>query len=203
MDCRVISISRTVGSGAEEIGRKLAADLGFRYVDGEIIDWAAEKAGVSRETIEKVERTPPLIDRILQHLGNAPMEHGAYLPPAVASTPIYESVFEQVIKETASRGNVIIVAHGASVPLAGTAGLLRVLVTASPPVRAQRIAERADIGIRKARKAIDDSDRERGEYLQRLYGVRHEQTTDYDMVLNTDVLTTSAAAAVILVAARG
>lgn len=56
MDCRVISIWRTVGAGAEEIGRKVARDLGFRYVDNEIIDWAADKAGVSREAIERAER---------------------------------------------------------------------------------------------------------------------------------------------------
>ncbi len=204
MDCRVISISRTIGAGAEEIGRTVATDLGFRYVDNEIIDWAAEKAGVSREMIEKIERTPPLIERILQHLGNAPMESGAYLPPAVASSSqVYESLIEQVIRETAAKGNVVIVAHGASIPLAGTPGLLRVLVTAAPQLRAQRIADRADIGIRKAQKAVDDSDRERAEYLQRIYSVRHELPTHYDLVLNTDNISFADAARLLVTAARG
>ncbi len=199
MACRVISISRTLGAGAEEIGRKVADDLGFRYVDNEIIDWAADKAGVSRETIERVERTPRLIDRILQHLGNAPLEHGVY--PLPITSHIYESLIEQVIRETALNGNVVIVAHGASIPLAGMAGLLRVLVTAPPPIRAHRIAGRAEIGIRKAQKAIEDSDRERGDYLQRLYGVRHEQPTHYDLVLNTEHLSVSDVARLIASAA--
>lgn len=76
MDCRVISISRPLAAGAEEIGHAVANELGFRYVDNEIVTWAAEKAGVSAETIESVERTPPLMDRILRYLGSAPFESG-------------------------------------------------------------------------------------------------------------------------------
>jgi cytidylate kinase len=203
MGIKVISISRTIGSGAEEIGRLVAAGLKFRYVDNEIIDWAAEKAGVSREVIERVERTPPLIERILQHLGNAPVESGAYLPAYGAWSTTYEGLIERVIHETATAGNVVIVAHGASIPLAGMPSALRVLVSASPGVRAKRIADSADIGIRRAEKAVRDSDRERASFLMRLYSVRHEQPTHYDLVINTDLFTTSVAADLILKAAKG
>jgi len=203
MNTKVISISRTIGSGAEEIGRLVATGLKFRYVDSEIIDWAAQKAGVSREVIERVERTPPLIERILQHLGNAPVEPGAYLPAFEASSAIYEGLIERVIRETATAGNVVIVAHGASIPLAGMPSALRVLVSASPEVRAQRIADEADIGIRRAQKAVRDSDQERASFLSRIYNVRHEEPTHYDLVVNTDHFTASAAAALILKAAKG
>jgi len=203
MDCRVISISRTLGSGAEEIGRQVATSLKFRYVDSEIIDWAAEKAGVSREAIERVERTPPLIERILQHIGNAPMESGAYLPALSPASESYDAIIERVIRETAAAGNVVIVAHGASIPLAGMPGLLRVLVSASPEVRAKRIADSADIGLNRAQKAVQDSDGERASYLQRLYGVRHEAPVHYDLVINTDMFGVPAAAALITKAAKG
>jgi cytidylate kinase len=202
MDIKVISISRTIGAGAEEIGRLVATDLKFRYVDNEIIDWAAQKAGVSREVIERVERTPPLIDRILQHLGNAPVEAGSYMPAFTASET-YEGLIERVIRETATAGDVVIVAHGASIPLAGMPRALRVLVSASPEVRAKRIADGADIGIRRAEKAVRDSDRERASFLLRLYNVRHELPIHYDLVINTDHFTGSAAAALILKAAKG
>jgi cytidylate kinase len=203
MGIKVISISRTIGSGAEEIGRSVASGLKFRYVDNEIIDWAAEKAGVSREVIERVERTPPLIERILQHLGNAPVESGAYMPAFETWSETYEGLIERVIHETATAGNVVIVAHGASIPLAKMPSALRVLVSASPEVRAKRIADGADIGIRRAEKAVRDSDRERASFLLRLYNVRHEEPTHYDLVINTDQFTTSAAAGLILKAAKG
>ncbi len=63
MPCRVICISRSLGSGGEEIGRTVAKELGFRYADEEIIVRAAQKAGVSPETVAEVEHTPGLIER--------------------------------------------------------------------------------------------------------------------------------------------
>ncbi len=203
MHCKVISISRSLSAGGEKVGRDVADRLGFRFVDEEIVARAAEKAGVSPDTIEKVERTPPLIQRILQYMGSMPVEPGAYLPVPAHVSPAYEALIEQVIRETASQGNVVIVAHGASIPLAGTAALLRVLVTGSPEARAARLAASAGLGKRKAKKAIEDSDRERREYLQRFYNIRAELPTHYDLVLNTDVLSFGTAAELIAAAAKG
>ena len=203
MDCKVISISRALAAGGEEIGRDVAAQLGFRFVDDEIVSRAAEKAGVSPQTIEKVERMPPLIDRILKHMGSVPVEHAAYIPAPGQHSPDYETIIEQVIRQTAAQGNVVIVAHGASIPLAGTPGLLRVLITGSPEARTARLtASLGEQDRRRAKKAIEDSDRERRDYLQRFYNIREEQPSHYDIVLNTDVLSFSTAAEIVVAAAR-
>ena len=202
MNCKVISISRALGAGGEEIGRDVAARLGFRFVDEEIVAGAAQKAGVSPETIEKIERTPPLIERILQFMGTTAVEPASYVPAFPQMSPAYEALIEQVIRETAALGNVVIVAHGASIPLAGESGVLRVLVTGSPQFRAARLAKSGTNDDRKARKAIEDSDRERREYLQRFYNIRAELPTHYDIVLNTDVLPLASAADVITTAAK-
>ncbi len=203
MDCKVISISRALAAGGEEIGRDVAARLGFRFVDDEIVSRAAEKAGVSPQTIEKVERMPPLIDRILRHMGSVPVEHAAYIPAPSEHSPAYETLIEQVIRQTAAQGNVVIVAHGASIPLAGTPGLLRVLITGSPEARSARLtASLGEKDRRRAKKAVEDSDRERRDYLQRFYNIREEQPSHYDIVLNTDVLSFSTAAEIVVAAAR-
>jgi len=202
MNCKVISISRTLGAGGEEIGRDVAARLGFRFVDDEIVAGAAQKAGVSPKTIEKIERTPPLIERILQFMGTTAVEPAGYVPAFPAMSPAYEALIEQVIRETAAQGNVVIVAHGASIPLAGESGVLRVLVTGSPQFRAARLSTSGTSDDRKARKAIDDSDRERREYFQRFYNIRAELPTHYDIVLNTDVLPLTSAADLITTAAK-
>ena len=205
MDCRVIAISRTLGAGAEEIGERAAEKLGFRYVNNEIIYWAAERAGVSPATIEKTEQTPPLMERILQFIGSTPVEigHGAYVAPTPEPSVAYERLIERVIRETAVAGNVVIVAHGASVPLAGTPGLLRVFITASPDVRAERISQEAGIKESDATKMIDRSDRERREFLQRFYEVKEELPTRYDLVINTDTLSSKTAVELIAAAATG
>lgn len=54
------------------------------------------------------------------------------MPPLVESSPAYDKSIERVIYDTAAAGSVVIVAHGASMALAGMPSLPRVPVTASP-----------------------------------------------------------------------
>jgi len=54
MSYRVVCISRDVGAGGEDVGRAVASQLGFRYVDEEIVRRVARLAelrGVPRAQI--------------------------------------------------------------------------------------------------------------------------------------------------------
>jgi cytidylate kinase len=48
---------------------------------------------------------------------------------------------------------------------------------------------------------VKEADAGRRDYLKRFYGVDHESPTDYDLVINTDVLSTEQAARIISQAA--
>ena len=206
MTSEVICISRSLGSGGEEIGRIVAGELGFRYADEEIVTRAAEKAGVTPGTIAQAEHTPSLIARILESMARTPPSPEGWSGAAILSPnirPDYESLIEKVVRETANEGNVVIVAHGASITLGDLRGVLRVLVTASPAVRSERLVSEAKLDERAARKAIDESDDQRREYLRRFYKVRQELPTHYDLVVNTDSLASPLAARLIVSAAKG
>jgi cytidylate kinase len=208
----VITIARSLGAGGDEIGRAVAESMDYRYVDNEIIDRAAERAGVSAESVARAERPPGLLARILDGIAvSATAEstvaflggEGTYVPVQTNWSPqaamSYEQLIQQVIVEVANQPNVVIVAHGAGMCLAGRAGVLRVFATASDTVRAERLEKEAGMSARDAAKAVRTSDRARSEYLWRFYAARQEKPTHYDLVLNTDTL--SAAEAVQLVAA--
>ncbi len=85
MACRVICISRSLGAGGEEIGRTVAREMGFRYADEEIITRAAEKAGVSVDTVAQVEHTPSLIARILESMARTPPSPEGWSGAAILS----------------------------------------------------------------------------------------------------------------------
>ena len=175
MSRNVICISRTIGAAGEELGRVVADKLNYHYVDEEIVVRAGEIAGVSPETIAESERS----------------EGGA----------TYSEQIEQVIRETAEAGDVVIVAHGASIPLAGRAEVLRVFVTASPESRAARLAEADAIDAAAARSAVDESDKARALYLERTHGIKEELPTSYDVTVNTDTMTIDKAARLVVQAA--
>lgn len=202
---RVIAVSRAIGAGGEEIGRAVAAELRLTYADEDIIVKAAQAAGVSTETVARSEATPSLITRILDSMGRtAIVANPVAVAPIVFEQPAaYEALIERVIHEIAAQGDVLIVGHGASIPLAGTPGLLRVLVTASPDVRASRLATAEGMDAQRAAKAVKDSDRQRREYLRRFYDVDQELPAHYDIVVNTETLSFEAAARAIVDAARG
>ncbi len=175
MSRNVICISRTIGAAGEELGKVVAEKLGFRYADDEIVSRAAEIAGVQAETVAAAERS--------------------------AGGTTYAESIEQAIREMAADGDVVIVAHGASIPLAGEAKVLRVLVTASAASRARRLAETDAINRASAQSVIEESDRARARYLERVYGIEEEVPTSYDLTVNTDTMSIPRAARLVMHAA--
>lgn len=189
MQTNVIAISRALGANGEVIGRELAAELGLRYLDTEIIDMAAERAGATPKDVASSERRKGLLERILDNLARAnlvsadmPVNSSLYIESLGAD---YAEVIVDVIREVAAQGNCVLVAHGASHALGTSDGVLRVLVTGSPERRAARIRKDAH-GPGKARQEIDESDKARADFLKRFYGIDTESADHYDLVVNTD-----------------
>jgi cytidylate kinase len=203
----VVTIAMMTGAGAERVGRLAAEQLGFQFVNDEIIDRAAELAGVSRQEVAEVERSPSLISRILSMLGGTAAAASEYSGPPLAAgeidpSPSYRQLIQDVIREIAARRDVVILAHGASILLAGTPGVLRVLVTASPGTRAGRLAAGTGHAPHQASREIQYSDRERRAFFKRFHGLDEELPTHYDLVVNTDALSPEAAARLIAYTAR-
>ena len=209
----VVCISRTLAAGGETIGKMVAEKLGFRYVDEEVLRLASEKAQVDLKLVVEEEHRKSILDRLLDSLATRPTVD-SYLPvggegvyymleaaPVVA--PLHDdlrALIREAIAEIAAKGNAVIVAHAASMALAGDPRVLRVLVTASAHTRAVRLSS-----IRSEKEALDavhESDRDRRDYLKRFYDVKEEQPTHYDIVLNTDALTPAQTVDVIVTAAR-
>jgi Cytidylate kinase-like family len=198
---RVVCISRAIGAGGGDVGRIVSERLGFRYVDEEIVAQAAAKGEVDPEVVADAEQRRSLARRMLEDLlWAATPVTPAYSPSAFSAGP-QRLLIVEVIRETADRGAAVIVAHAASLALAGEPGLLRVFVTASPEVRAGRLAAVEGVAEAQGAKLVRESDVARASYLKEFYGVSEELPTLYDLVVNTDVLTSSDAAELVVAAA--
>jgi hypothetical protein len=65
--CITITISRQMGSGGTYIGYLAAKELGFKYLDREILRQAAIKLGIQPDILERYdERSASLIENIVQ-----------------------------------------------------------------------------------------------------------------------------------------
>jgi cytidylate kinase len=209
MATRIVTISHATGAVGDSIGRSVADRLGFRYVDEEIIEIAVKKHGHDTGLVADAERRKNLFARLLDDLAPAPMldpsTAGFVLTDTTTSVPRREelrALIVEAIRETAERGNVVIVSHAAGIPLAGRDDLLRVLVTASFDTRVERVAAGRKVSKGEAEKLMKDSDAGRADYFQRFYKLERELPTHYDLVVNTDTLTPDEATDIVVAAAK-
>ena len=192
--CRVVCISHATGAGGEEVGRLVAERLGFLYVDDDIVARAAARGEISSAEVADEERRKSLVSRLLEALAEGNSEVGGSVVVQGLDTDDVRALIRETIERTAARGNAVIVAHAASYVVEPGDESLRVLVTASPSTRAERLGAADAVELAKAARAVKESDAGRRDYLKRFYKIDEELPTHYDLVVNTDVLSVEQAA---------
>jgi hypothetical protein len=204
---RVVCVSRSTGSHGAQVGALVASRLGYRYLDEEIVVLAASKEGLDPADVADAERRKRFWERLFPDASpdaalHAGTGYGALVGPTAKSAPPplerYRRLIRSVIADVAEQGEVVIVAHAASIALAGRPDVLRVMVTASTDVRVAR--QQGD--VRAASRAIAEDDAGRADYLKRFYGIDRELPTHYDLIVNTDALSVEQAASIVEQAAR-
>ena len=186
MAAAVVCLSHATGAGGEAIGRDVAEALGFRYLDEEILLAAADTERLKPEAMEAIERRRTGLGRL-----QVDVVTGGALDE------LLRALIRDAVVEAADKGDVVIVAHAGAMALAGDPRALRVLVTGSPETRAQRLAETERIEEADAERTIEESDKGRAAYFRSFYGVTRELPTHYDLVVNTDRISTQQAVSLI------
>jgi hypothetical protein len=210
---RVVCVSHLTGADGEAVARGVAKRLGFRYLDEEIIETAAEWADVDPAVVGDVERRKSLMRRIADAIRSDPMPAR---PDAAAQTRSGASItgrqlpseedlralIRDAIRETAEEGNIVIASHAAAIVLAGRNDVLRVLVTGSERTRAGRVATAGNGDESRAQKLVTEADASRADYLKQFHDIERELPVHYDVVVNTDDLSVDQAAELVAFAAK-
>lgn len=181
----IIAISRELGSGGNQIGIAVAEALGFTYVDREIVLQAASRFSVKEEKLEQVD------ERKLSFWERFDDEKRRYLVFIEAS-----------IFSFAERGSVVLAGRGTPVMLRGIQHALRIRITAPFEVRVREVMGREGLDLKTAQDRVRTYDREQAARIHYLFGVDWTAPQNYDLVINTERITTEGAVSVISQAAR-
>ena len=187
----IITISRQFGAGGSEVARRVAAELGWRLVDNELIDRVAARAGLPAEEVARMEeRAPGFVERLARALARSAPE---LFPRPAEKVPEPEEatlvrVTESVVAEIAAEGRVVLVGRAAAAVLEGEHDALHVKLVAPKPYRIQAAAERLGVDLQKAAVVVDESDSTRARYHQQYYHRDWNDPVNYHMVLNTGAL---------------
>jgi len=109
---------------------------------------------------------------------------------------------ERVIAEAAAHGRIVLVGRGAQAVLARRPDALHVYVVASKPWRMRLAVERLGADPASVEQVVDETDRQRDQYVKTYYGRHRHDFVNYDLVVNTERLGLEGAAAVVVSEAR-
>ncbi len=198
----VITITRQYASGGSDVARLVAAQLEWDVIDNEFVDQVARRAGVApAEIAQRDERAPGLLERLARTLAAASPEisvASAALPRVEQDEAAIVELTERVIAEAAAHGRIVLVGRGAQAVLAQRNDALHVYVVASKPWRARLAVERLGVNPAEADRVVEETDRQRDQYVKTYYGRHRQDFSNYDMVVNTERLGIDGAARLIV-----
>ncbi|MCC7351161.1 MAG: cytidylate kinase-like family protein [Phycisphaerales bacterium] len=183
-----VTISRQLGAGGAVVGQKLAARLGYLYLDREILRLAAEQIGTSEANLQRWdERLSSFWERLIDSLAVGPPEI-AYAPipgPPVRDAGLF-AVESRIIEEIAQRRNVVSIGRGAFWTLREHPRLVRIFLHAPPAGRVGAVRGAFKLASdEEARAMIDRVDKEREKFIQGMTGRMMSDARNYDLSINT------------------
>lgn len=165
----ILTLSRTYQSGGHEIGKAVARETGFDFVDkGRIfsdLKSLGEKWGQAFEELDEV--TPSLWEKNdWQYRG-------------------FIALIECIIFSYALKDRVVLLGRGANFLLEGIPHVLRVRLVAPLEVRIERAIIKDETARETAELLIAQTDQARGGYVRAIYKKNWEDPEHYDLVLDT------------------
>ena len=167
----ILTISRQKGSFGDEIASMLARRLGYHLYDREIINKAARESGSPEIALADIDE--------LNLLGLSVTEE---------ESCAYRCAISDILHEIARNGDAIFLGRGGQVILQDDPSALHVRIFAPIELRIQRIAQRQEIDLDKARTLVRGADKHSRRHLKRCYQVDWDDPTLYDLVINTHKL---------------
>ena len=184
----IVTVSRQVGSFGDEIAALAAKKLGYEHIDREHIHKLAQSCDDQfRQACQAYEaETKP---------------HG-FFERLTFSNPAHAALFASLNYELAKQGDVVMVGRGAQVVLSHLPGILKVRVVAPSEVRVERVARRMSLSLEQAQEFVRKYDHERRALLEAVFEYDLFDWKNFDLVINTAMLTAEDAADMIVLAAQ-
>lgn len=201
----VITISRQLGSGGDEVAGLLCDELGYCRVDKAMLMHIAEDAGVNIETVLAAERDltrkPRFVSSAMTSLYRK--QPAAFETQAAMGEQTYVQVLRETMERYAREGNAVIVGRGGQMILRDWPTALHVLLYAPLEIRVQRLIARDGITEEQAKQRISRSDERKRHYLRYMHqNASWLSLQYYHLAINTGAIDPVDAAQIIMRATR-
>jgi cytidylate kinase len=222
----VITINGPIGAGSIEVGQKVSSEMMLNYVDRMVFAEAARIIGSPvSNLIAKEQRVERFGDRVAALFGRV-LERAAVsgdydLGVGIESLPetyhelagesssrvqrVNDQVFidttQEVVRNLAQAGHVVIIGRGANVILGDDPGVLHVGILAPLQKRVVTIMDREHLGADEAKTYLEELEEARVRFFQKFFNVSPHDPTLYHIMLDMGHMSSDTAAKIIAHAA--
>ncbi len=194
----IITMSRQVGSAAEELIERICNEWGLRLFDKSLMLHIAEEMGISEQEIEDYseDEYQPRIQQFFDELlrKRQATARGAIGEPEtrtreqrarILDTEQALDLVRATILSAYEEGDILIVGRGGQVILADKPGVLHLRIVAPLETRIQWLQETQDMTESTARRFVAQRDQATEEFIQLFHNAAVDDPLLYDMMLNT------------------
>jgi cytidylate kinase len=176
----IITISRGSMSGGEAVANCLGATLGYPIVGRDVLVGAAEKLGISEETLaQKITRGPGFWERM------------------TSNRRFYVVAVQAALAEHTVGANLVYHGHAGHLLLRRIPNVLRVRLIAPLEMRVRAVMDKQHLNRDAATDYIRHVDEDRIRWTKFIYGVDWSDPVLYDVVVNLEKMSVQAACAMI------
>jgi hypothetical protein len=173
-----ICISRKLAVGAVEIADIVAAKIGYRVVDQQILQHIATQASLSEKTVAIFdERYPGKLSELVTL---------AFGEKAFIQSDYTKQLFSSVYA-IAAFGPTIFVGRGVHL-LLPREKVLAVRIISSVQFRVQRLASLMNISHEEAAKQLKELDKQQAAFFKEVYDKKDASPYEFDLVVNCDYI---------------
>ena len=198
MNNYIITIARSCGSGGSYVGEALEKKLNIKLYGQDILQLASEDSGISID----------LFARSDEELNNNPLFRftkyiytGDLIPPSSSDFTSQENLFNyqaKVLNDLAEKESYIVVGRCADFVLKDKQNVSKVFICADKEDRIKTESERLSISKKEAEFRVEKVDKKRTNHYNYFTGNDRDNMTNYDICLNTSVLSYDKCADIII-----
>ena len=191
-----LAIEREFGSGGREIGKKVAEKAGISCYDDSLIAQVAEAKGVSLDMLKEYDEKRT--GSVLYNIGLL-ASYNYNRNNSQAFELYYE--LQKTIKALEMQGPAVFIGRSSTEILRDNPRTVRVFIYSSDmDKRIDRIVRTENVTPEQAKKMMEKKERERRDYFKFWTDKDWSDKKNYDMALNTSVLSPDECARILLCA---
>lgn len=193
----VITIGREFGCNASAVGRKLASILNIKFYEKELVQKAAQIAGIDESSIYNIDKKMDKVD-LTQHYINE-FDYGttgAYFKDIAVQAQAH------VIREIASHESCVMFGRCSDHFLADYENTLNVFLYAPFNYRMSHVASSYNLTFRQSKKLIKKIDALRQKWYKFVTGQKREEINGRHLMINMEYFSVDEAVELIIDAAK-